>query len=104
MATAQDASELKQQGALEAAQDPNSSVTAEQAENAVLHEAHKGGSAAFKFDPDATPAEKAAQARAVRYTNTPMRRGTLVLTWNRKSQRASAESAIPMPQCLPRML
>ncbi|KAF1978894.1 tricalbin [Bimuria novae-zelandiae CBS 107.79] len=58
------ASELKQQGALEAAQGPNSSVTAEQAEQKVFEEARQGGSAAFKFDPDATPEEKAAQAKA----------------------------------------
>lgn len=66
MATMQRASELKQQGVLEAAQDPNSSITPEQAEHRVLDEARKGGSAAFKFDPDASPEEKAAQARAVR--------------------------------------
>ncbi|KAJ4299908.1 Tricalbin-2 [Kalmusia sp. IMI 367209] len=64
MATISRASELKQQGAIEAAQDPNSSVTADQAENKMLAEARKGGSAAFKFDPDATPEEKAAQAKA----------------------------------------
>ncbi|KAL5423932.1 hypothetical protein PMIN04_003602 [Paraphaeosphaeria minitans] len=64
MATMQHASELKQQGALDAAQDPNSSVTADQAENAIVQEARAGGSAAFKFDPNASPEEKAAQARA----------------------------------------
>ena len=65
MATMQRASELKQQGVLEAARDPNSSITADQAEHAVVQEARNGGSAAFKFDPDASPEEKAAQARAV---------------------------------------
>ncbi|KAL1596613.1 Tricalbin-2 [Paraconiothyrium brasiliense] len=64
MATMQRASELKQQGAIEAAQDPNSSVTADQAGDKVLQEARKGGSAAFKFDPNASPEEKAAQAKA----------------------------------------
>lgn len=64
MATHARESELKQQGAIEAAQDPNSSVTAEAAENAILEESRKAGSAAYKFDPNATPAEKAAQAKA----------------------------------------
>ena len=75
MATISRASELKQQGALEAAQDPNSSVTAEQAERKVLEEARQGGSAAFKFDPDATPEQKAAQANAVRGSPAPSRHG-----------------------------
>jgi hypothetical protein len=66
MATASRASELKQQGALEAAQDPNSSVTAQAAERTVVEEAKKAGSAAFEFNPDASPEEKRAQARAVR--------------------------------------
>ncbi|KAF2263568.1 tricalbin [Lojkania enalia] len=56
--------ELKQQGALEATRNPNSAVTADTAEQAVLEEAKKGGSAAFQFDPDASPEEKRAQARA----------------------------------------
>lgn len=72
MATMQRASELKQQGAIEAAQDPNSSVTADQAGRAILQEAREGGSAAFKFDPDATPEEKAAQAKAVRLHMPPL--------------------------------
>ncbi|KAF2186388.1 tricalbin [Zopfia rhizophila CBS 207.26] len=58
------ASELKQQGALEAAQEPDSNVSAESAEKTVLDEARKGGSAAFQFDPDASPEEKRAQARS----------------------------------------
>lgn len=65
MATISRAHELKQQGALEAARDPNSTVTPDQAERKVVEEARKGGSAAYKFDPDATPEEKAAQAKAV---------------------------------------
>lgn len=66
MATDSRASELKQQGALEAARDPNSGVTAQAAENAILDEAKKGGSVALQFDPDASPEQKRAQARAVR--------------------------------------
>ncbi|CAI6334444.1 unnamed protein product [Periconia digitata] len=64
MATSTRESELKQQGAIEAAQDPNSAVTAEAAENAILEESRRAGAAAYKFDPNATPAEKAAQAKA----------------------------------------
>ena len=66
MATVSHANELRAQGAVEAAQDPNSNVTAQAAEKVMTHEARKGGSAAYTFDPDATPAEKAAQAKAVR--------------------------------------
>jgi Ca2+-dependent lipid-binding protein len=64
MATEARANELKSQGAFEAARDPNSSVTAQAAENTAVEEARKGGSAAFQFDPDASPEEKRAQARA----------------------------------------
>jgi Ca2+-dependent lipid-binding protein len=64
MATESRANELKMEGAVEAARDNRSSVTAQQAEQTVLDEARKGGSAAFQFDPDASPEEKRAQARA----------------------------------------
>lgn len=65
MATEQPANELKQQGALEASRNPESSVSAEDAENKVLEDTRSAGVAAFKFDPDDTPAEKKAQAREV---------------------------------------
>ncbi|KAG8627318.1 hypothetical protein KVT40_004801 [Elsinoe batatas] len=58
------ASELKQQGALEASRDPNSSVTAEAAEKKVLDEAKAAGASAFQFNPNATAEEKAQQAKA----------------------------------------
>jgi hypothetical protein len=58
--------ELKQQGAVEAAQDENDPVTAKDAEKFMVDESKKGGAAAFQFDPDASPEEKAAQAGAVR--------------------------------------
>jgi Ca2+-dependent lipid-binding protein len=64
MATEARANELKAEGAFEAARDPHSSVTARAAEQTAVDEARKGGSAAFQFDPDASPEEKAAQARA----------------------------------------
>ncbi|KAL9130279.1 MAG: hypothetical protein Q9217_001490 [Psora testacea] len=56
--------ELKSKGAEEAAQNPNSRVTAEDAEKIMEEESKKAGVVAFQFDPNATPAEKAAQARS----------------------------------------
>ena len=57
--------ELKQQGAIEAARDGDSPVTAEDAERKIVLETQKAGGHAFQFDPNASPEEKAAQARAV---------------------------------------
>lgn len=59
--------ELKSQGVVEAAQDPESNVTAADASRVIVEEAKKaqGAGAAFEFDPDASPEEKAAQARSV---------------------------------------
>ena len=57
--------ELKSQGAVEAARDPNSSITAEDAEQVMLEESKKAGTAAYRFDPNASPEDKAAVARAV---------------------------------------
>ena len=59
------ASEVKQHGVLEAARDPDTKISAEDAEKAVLKEAQKAGGAAFMFDPNASAEEKAAQARSV---------------------------------------
>ena len=56
------ASQLK---AEEAARDPNSNVTSEDAERAIVEETKKAGYQAYQFDPSATPGQKAAQARAV---------------------------------------
>ena len=61
------AGELKSQGATEAAQDPNNTVTAQDAENTIANESNKAGVAAYQFNPDATPEEKAAQVRSVRF-------------------------------------
>ncbi|KAG9238347.1 C2 domain-containing protein [Amylocarpus encephaloides] len=58
------AAELKAQGVMEAARDPDSSVTADDAQQKIVAESKKAGVAAFTFDPDATPEQKAAQARA----------------------------------------
>ncbi|KAL9115869.1 MAG: hypothetical protein Q9227_000237 [Pyrenula ochraceoflavens] len=61
---ARQVNELKQQGATEAAQDPNSSVTADDAEKTLVDETKKAGAAAYQFDPNASPEEKAAQIRS----------------------------------------
>ncbi|KAF2766811.1 tricalbin [Teratosphaeria nubilosa] len=61
--SAHSAAELKSQGALEAARDPNSSVTAQEAENKALQEARNAGAPAFQFDPNASPGEKARQLK-----------------------------------------
>jgi len=65
MATAAAEAELKQQGAIEAARDPNNPVTAADALAKIELESKKAGVQAFSFDPDASPEEKAAQARSV---------------------------------------
>ncbi|KIE00046.1 transmembrane protein, partial [Metarhizium majus ARSEF 297] len=54
--------ELKQQGAIEAAEE--NLVSPEQAEKQMVEEAKNAGIPAFTFDPDATPEQKRAQARA----------------------------------------
>ena len=59
------AAEIKTQGAVEMAQDPNSSVTSDDAQKKMVEESKRAGVAAFTFDPNAPPEEKAAQARAV---------------------------------------
>ena len=59
------AGELKSQGAAMAAQDSNNKVTPEDAEAVIADESRKAGIPAFRFDPDASPEEKAAQARSV---------------------------------------
>lgn len=57
--------EIKSQGAVEMANDPNSSVTSDDAQKKMVEESKKAGVAAFTFNPNASPEEKAAQARAV---------------------------------------
>ncbi|KAH0543566.1 hypothetical protein FGG08_002127 [Glutinoglossum americanum] len=56
--------ELKAQGAEEASRDQSSNVTSEDAERKIVEESKKAGYQAYQFDPDATPEQKAAQARA----------------------------------------
>ncbi|EEY18791.1 tricalbin-2 [Verticillium alfalfae VaMs.102] len=63
MSTAAEKNELKVQGAVEAAQDPESTVSADDAQKKILEESKKAGVTAFTFDPDASPDEKRRQAR-----------------------------------------
>jgi hypothetical protein len=65
MATAKEAAELKQQGAIDAAANPESSVTADAAQKEIIEASKNAGVAAFTFDPDASPEQKRAQAQAV---------------------------------------
>lgn len=58
--------ELKSQAFTEAARDPNSKVSAEDAEQIMTEESKKAGVAAYIFDPNASPEDKAAQVRSVR--------------------------------------
>ena len=67
--------EMKSKGAEEAAQDPNSSVTADDAERVIMDESKKAGAVALSFDPNASPEEKARQAKSVSlYHSTKLRR------------------------------
>jgi hypothetical protein len=78
MATASEAAELKVEGVVEAAENPNSSVTADAAQHEIVEQSKNAGVAAFQFDPDASPAEKRAQAKAVRPSrNSNMRCGLI---------------------------
>lgn len=57
--------ELKAQGAIDAAKE--GAVDPQQAEKALAQHARAAGAAAFEFDPNASPEEKAAQAKEVRH-------------------------------------
>ncbi|KAI1093498.1 tricalbin [Rostrohypoxylon terebratum] len=58
-----EANELKQRGAIEAARDPESSVTSNDAQKKLVEESKNAGVAAFTFDPNASTEEKRAQAK-----------------------------------------
>lgn len=69
-----DKTEMKQQGAIEAAEaaarDPKSHISSETVEKKLVDENRKAGFPAYQFDPDASPEEKAAEAEAVRFAPT----------------------------------
>ncbi|KAJ6782518.1 hypothetical protein PWT90_01663 [Aphanocladium album] len=62
---AHDARDAKVGGAIAAAQDPESSITADDAQREMVAESRNAGVTAFTFDPDASPEQKRAQARAL---------------------------------------
>lgn len=57
--------EAKQEKAIESAQDPTSNSTSEDAERTLINDTKRAGGAAYQFNPDASPEEKAAQAASV---------------------------------------
>lgn len=65
----QSASELRQQGAIETAQEAtqqeNPDIAPEAVEKVLVNETQKAGAPAYQFDPDASPEQKAAAAKAV---------------------------------------
>ncbi|KAL7819079.1 tricalbin [Trichoderma gracile] len=62
--SAQEAHELKVQGAIEAAQDPQTSVSPDDAERLLVDQARNAGAPAFIFDPNASVEEKRSQVAA----------------------------------------
>lgn len=90
------AAELKAQGVIEAAQDPNSSVTADDAQQKIVTESKKAGVAAFTFNPDASPEEKAAQARAVSTTISSSASTPLIYTSQYYDTNLEPLSTIPL--------
>jgi hypothetical protein len=65
MSTERSAAELKVQGVIEAAEDPNSSVTFGDAQRKIVQESNNAGIQAFSFDPNASAEQKKAQVQAV---------------------------------------
>lgn len=65
MSTEAAAGELKTQGVIEAAEDPDSSVTSGDAQKKIVEESKNAGIPAFSFDPHASPEQKKAQVKAV---------------------------------------
>ncbi|OIW34548.1 tricalbin [Coniochaeta ligniaria NRRL 30616] len=64
MSTERSAGELKTQGVIEAADDPNSSVTSGDAQKKIVEESKNAGIQAFSFDPNASAEQKKAQVKA----------------------------------------
>ena len=65
MVSQRNVAELKAQGVEEASRDPNSKVSSADVQKVLGDESKKAGIAAYSFNPDASPEEKAASARAV---------------------------------------
>lgn len=61
--------EMKEEGMIEAAselaQDPHSKVNPEKVEEILVEDSKEAGAAAYQFDPNASPEDKAAAAESV---------------------------------------
>ena len=70
-----DKTEMKMEGTIEAAQelhqDPQSHVNPETIEQKVVDDAKEAGAAAYQFDPDASPEDKANAAKGVYIPTAP---------------------------------
>ncbi|KAL2023456.1 hypothetical protein VTK56DRAFT_2452 [Thermocarpiscus australiensis] len=97
MATAQAANELKQQGALEASRDPESNVSADDTERKIVEDSRQAGVAAFTFDPNASPEEKAAQARAAIPDGFHRRPKGVAIVTDMDTDGAKADVDLPSP-------
>lgn len=64
--SSREAAELKAEGVVEAAQNPDTQTTADDAQKEIVEQSKNAGVAAFSFDPDASPEQKRRQAQAVR--------------------------------------
>ena len=65
MSSASQVPEIKAQAIQEAARDPGTNVTSDDAQKTFADQSKQAGIPAYKFDPNASPAEKAAAARDV---------------------------------------
>jgi len=65
MATTVEETELKLQGAVEAAQDPQSRVSADDVQRKIVEDSQRSGITAITLDTNATPEQRLAQAREV---------------------------------------
>ena len=77
-----DEGEVRSEGAIRAAQDPNTKVTAHEAERTLVNESKKAGIGAYQFDPNASPEEKAAQAASVYSPLFVFHRKDVMLNWS----------------------
>lgn len=92
--------ELKEEGIIEAAtelaQDPESKVNPDKVEEKLVEETREAGAPAYQFDPDASPEDKAAAAKAVchpaeivrSYTNHDRTSGYRLVSTTTRSLRA----------------
>lgn len=76
------AGEVRSEGAIGAAQDPNTKVNAHEAEQTLVNESKKAGIGAYQFDPNASPEEKAAQAASVYSLLFVSHRKNVMLNWS----------------------